>query len=51
MYTVSEQLLQEKNEYITEDYRMKVLNKLDVESLLSLVYSRPNVYLKKGKIT
>lgn len=30
---------------------MKVLNKLDIESLLSLVYSRPNVYLKKNMIT
>jgi hypothetical protein len=46
-YTASEELKTLKSYGVSEAYRIKVLESLDVETLLGLVYSRPNVFLKK----
>lgn len=46
-YSASEELLKLKTEGTSDEYRFKVLETLDVETLIGLVYSRPNVFLKK----
>jgi hypothetical protein len=48
-YVGSEELVKENNPAISDDYKNKVLQGLDVESLLSAIYSRAKVYLKKDR--
>lgn len=48
-YHGDEELKKEKHKGISAEYKTDVMARLDVETLVGVVFSRPQLYLKKDK--